>query len=94
MSIDNLNYPHIEKGQASSYLALYFLQTHKEPSVERKVELTIGCVKLKGGREAFWVVAWSCESIGIIKLKSPAFSVHSIRKRATGKKQTKPSNKR
>lgn len=30
----------------------------------------------------------------IIKHKSPAFSVHSVRKRATGRKQTKASNKR
>lgn len=49
----------------------------------------------KGGWEAF-LETWS-GSVGvggIIKPKSLAFSVHSIRKRATGRKQTKPSNKR
>ena len=92
--MDNLNDPHIEKGQASSCLALYFLQTHKEPSAERKVELTIGCVKPKEEERLFGLWRGAVRVGGIIKLKSPAFSVHSIRKRATGKKQTKPSNKR
>lgn len=99
ISTDNWNDPHIGGEGQARLLSFPQKQPHKEPrlslSAERKGELTIGCVKLKGGWEGYLEMWRGVVGVGgIIKLKSPALSVHSIRKRATGRKQTKQSNKR